>query len=402
MLPVTSFSIIQRRHRRRLNELRCHRLRLRCSWTHSYMFAFSLHAHYHTAIAVPSCSSAEGTIHASILVYEFALVLTFASQWYRLCIASCTFPRFLISAVVMQWTVFRYYNPQQFIQFNCVTGSAVSMANTHSISENVRGRRNIWSNDLNPSCLSHNVISSWCCTFQKQKIPRPVAIKILRELLHAGLFEFWARTTDREIGPTSDLYDSSRVFYTFAFDSPDAAAASPVAQKSETFVHTTTTVTKSVVFHPSDASCITRIKADGSLRDRFTRALTPGGTFLAIRMAPWCFYCFVSAGGDSQPYRGRSTSFQLQLGRRETVDSSTTRERTGSFSGHLPHRYVHCHFRALLKRLTICSFMFQDGHSSSTNGQEMTTVHEDSDSSNSTSAYELHSNAAHLHATNLS
>ena len=197
-----------------------------------------------------------------------------------------TFLRFLIptvtfSVVAMQWTVCRYYYPQQFIQFNFVAGSAVSMANLHSISENVRGRRSIRSNNLNPSCLSHNVISSCCCTFQKQTIPRPVAIKILRELLHAGLFEFWARTSDREIGPTSDLYDSSRVFYTFAFDSPEAAAASPAAQKSETVVHTTTTVTKSVVFHPSDTRCITRIKADGSLRDRFTRALTPGGNFFS-------------------------------------------------------------------------------------------------------------------------
>jgi len=152
---------------------------------------------------------------------------------------------------------------------------------------------------------------------EKLKLPRPVAIKILRELLQTGLINFFARTSDREIELPSDFYDSSRVFYTFAFDSPFAAASTPVSEKSETVVQTVTTVTKSVVFKPSHSNVISRMREDGSLNDMFLSALS---------------------SGESEAYRSRSQSFQVQSGRRITLDSSAIRERRSSFNGDVPRR----------------------------------------------------------------
>lgn len=177
---------------------------------------------------------------------------------------------------------------------------------------------------------------------QKLKLPRPVAIKILRELLQTGLINFFARTSDREIELPSDFYDSSRVFYTFAFDSPFAAASTPVSEKSETVVQTVTTVTKSVVFKPSHSNVISRMREDGSLNDMFLSALS---------------------SGESEAYRSRSQSFQVQSGRRITLDSSAIRERRSSFNGDVPR-----------------SFVFSNP--GIFNGQEMDIVSEESDAPN--------------------
>lgn len=167
-----------------------------------------------------------------------------------------------------------------------------------------------------------------------------MAVRVLRELLHSGLIEFWARTSDRENGLITEFYDSSRVFYTFTFDSPNTAAATPVSLQSETHVQTTTTITKSIVFQPSHTSVIKRVKADGSLKDKFTRALCSGGG-----------------------YRPREQSFNLPVGRQETMDESVSlppmfRSRAVSFRTDIPQRYVrhrHCHSYLKSRWHTICN-----------------------------------------------